>query len=663
MLDSAWMWWILAGLGGCAGVWLLWSGLLGDLSRGRRRCRGCWYDMTGIPRGEALSADGRSERTAPAGALEGMAASHQGATEAGAGAGVGEGASARASTFGSPGAAGWKCPECGRVAGRERDLYRARRRWGRVRGGVLAVLFAIGVVYGEQIKRLGWVRALPNWALVTAFEWSDHAAITDEVRVRVWYRAMSKKQLHRLSNWCVGRLEQSSDAEEMIRAAKMIGQIEYGSSAWWRRDNRLLAASICGERGIVAIRDALRHSDPQVRIAAMGAIGSCGKDARIATPVLMGLLADPDTKCRGMAAGILNSPGLFIGGTRGRAMTGDFTDFFALVGATSTDRDAMISLFRANLDHKNSIAQAASVDALACLGDHDAATRDKYFQLLKSAPDNVVERAVWALMDGEHDERLAGALDELFADPRRAYLACEAVAHWGAGEERFVAPLGHVIRELRGKRIPVGIDRIGVYIRLGGDKDEARAVVTESLGALVTSKYLHDSFGLIAALEDIRDAERLGLVGPATRVLIESLRSDSDPAVRAMMKVHDALDTPDRTAATRLMLEALKLEAEKPTRAGLGPVLARNFFTELAESDRIDIAVLTEALATGEYDENIILNTLVAMRSKAEAALPELRRLRDRAGPQAGLGLTGAIDAIELSVRFGVKRVGGGDRE
>lgn len=86
--------WLFVGAGWVsvlgAGVLLAWA-LFWDRPRGRRRCRKCWYDMSGAP--------------------------------------------------------GLRCPECGREARREGGLFRTRRRWGWA--GVATYLLVAGWCIGQ----------------------------------------------------------------------------------------------------------------------------------------------------------------------------------------------------------------------------------------------------------------------------------------------------------------------------------------------------------------------------------------------------------------------------------------------------------------------------------------------------------------------------------
>jgi hypothetical protein len=87
--------------------------MFGDRSRARR-CRGCWYEMEGVP--------------------------------------------------------GLRCPECGRKAKDEAVLTRRRRRWRLSGVGVLIVSIGSGLVhYGTAQRPNGWWSIAPNFMLVWAY--------------------------------------------------------------------------------------------------------------------------------------------------------------------------------------------------------------------------------------------------------------------------------------------------------------------------------------------------------------------------------------------------------------------------------------------------------------------------------------------------------------
>lgn len=111
--STDWPFWLAAALLGSLSLFILYRALFRDRSRGRRRCPKCWYDMSG--------------------------------------------------------ASGLVCPECGRDAKREKRLYRTRRRMRWVVVGVFLVLTSIGLWKTPVVRRDGWPRLVPTWALVVLF--------------------------------------------------------------------------------------------------------------------------------------------------------------------------------------------------------------------------------------------------------------------------------------------------------------------------------------------------------------------------------------------------------------------------------------------------------------------------------------------------------------
>lgn len=96
-----------------AGAALIAWGLLGDRSRGRRRCPRCWYDLDAVP----------------------------GAT----------------------------CPECGRAARNEREFHRTRRRWKLAILGLAVMAAGLAIAAVPAIRAGTWVRSVPTTALVWFF--------------------------------------------------------------------------------------------------------------------------------------------------------------------------------------------------------------------------------------------------------------------------------------------------------------------------------------------------------------------------------------------------------------------------------------------------------------------------------------------------------------
>lgn len=118
-----WAWWIGGAALAAAGVALVGWALLWDRLRGgsrRRRCPGCWYDMSGT--------------------------------------------------------AGLVCPECGRAARAERRLFRTRRRWGWAAAGAGAVLGGYAAWCGPRVRDEGWRWGFAPTTVLFAATWAHDPA-------------------------------------------------------------------------------------------------------------------------------------------------------------------------------------------------------------------------------------------------------------------------------------------------------------------------------------------------------------------------------------------------------------------------------------------------------------------------------------------------------
>lgn len=111
-------WYTTAALLGALGLYLLIQWLIGDRSKGRRRCPKCWYDMSATP--------------------------------------------------------GLTCPECGRTAPSDRRLYRTRRPPKVLIGAVLCLTTAYAAVIVPRAVRDGWRSAIPTTLLLLVVRDLDH---------------------------------------------------------------------------------------------------------------------------------------------------------------------------------------------------------------------------------------------------------------------------------------------------------------------------------------------------------------------------------------------------------------------------------------------------------------------------------------------------------
>ncbi len=125
------IWWIGGGVVAVLGLALLVWALIGDRSRGRKRCPKCWYDMSSAPRRE-----------------EGEFA-------------------------------GWVCPECGKRTTRERELGRTRRRKRWVVFATVLAILGIFAAAQPRVLKLRWWSVVPAFVLVplaTSIERSNPVA-------------------------------------------------------------------------------------------------------------------------------------------------------------------------------------------------------------------------------------------------------------------------------------------------------------------------------------------------------------------------------------------------------------------------------------------------------------------------------------------------------
>lgn len=118
---------VLIALGGAA---LLYWSLFHDRARGRRRCPKCWYDL-------------------------------------------------RAATT-------LTCPECGRTAQREGQLFKTRRRWRWAMVGVMLAAAGLVVPVVPKARRDGWPSVLPNTVLIITVPWPEWDAARDELKSRAY---------------------------------------------------------------------------------------------------------------------------------------------------------------------------------------------------------------------------------------------------------------------------------------------------------------------------------------------------------------------------------------------------------------------------------------------------------------------------------------------
>lgn len=113
---------IAAAMGAFTVSLLVWA-VRGDRSRGRRRCRRCWYDMTG--------------------------------------------------------STGLRCPECGHAHGHARNLYRPRRRWRLAIGSTAGLVVAAALAEWPRYQQGGATALVPTTVLIAGLGWLPDSLITE----------------------------------------------------------------------------------------------------------------------------------------------------------------------------------------------------------------------------------------------------------------------------------------------------------------------------------------------------------------------------------------------------------------------------------------------------------------------------------------------------
>ncbi|MDX2017629.1 MAG: hypothetical protein SFY95_08345 [Planctomycetota bacterium] len=132
--------WGVAGFGGL----LIVRALVGEPSRGRRRCPKCWYD---------LLIDSRT------------------------------------------------CSECGFTSELERAFYRARRRKGPALLGMAVLVLSYGVFVTPRVREGGWVGAVPTAVLIAGYEWWPAGILQGSVSGDSWTLLERFERADRHAEW------------------------------------------------------------------------------------------------------------------------------------------------------------------------------------------------------------------------------------------------------------------------------------------------------------------------------------------------------------------------------------------------------------------------------------------------------------------------------
>ncbi len=169
--------WAALGLGAVATAGLLAGALIGDRSRGRRRCPACWYDMSATP---------------PPGLV---------------------------------------CSECGHDAGRERRLFLSRRSR---RAIVLSFvpLLAGSALYGVWLRNQNtWASAMPTIVLIGASPWAGANDLGGEINTRMFVPSSHMYGAAEWERWLQTRasrlvLSVRSDPKSVLFHAELLKTIE-----------------------------------------------------------------------------------------------------------------------------------------------------------------------------------------------------------------------------------------------------------------------------------------------------------------------------------------------------------------------------------------------------------------------------------------------------
>ncbi len=212
------VWAIVASATGLAGLVLLIVALVGDRSRGRRRCPSCWYSMSGTP--------------------------------------------------------GLVCPECGRDARSERRLLRTRRRW---RLGALAILILLGsgggYAYHIAARDGAWA-LVPFTVGMHMLPWYEKVplGLSESLRGRLQEGPIREWQRRHL----YGRAGVILESPGASKDAKMLA-LRLIEGVSWRGGYNGSSTGEAGEAWPTLVA-ALDDAEPMVRKFSAGLLGTIGGD-------------------------------------------------------------------------------------------------------------------------------------------------------------------------------------------------------------------------------------------------------------------------------------------------------------------------------------------------------------------------------------------------
>ncbi len=260
---SAWAYGMTAAALALFGLGLSVWGLVGDRSRGRRRCPRCWYDMSGT-------------------------------------------------LLGMPSATVLRCPECGTDSPLQDLTVRTRRRWRWVRVGILLMVMAGVLSRAGDVQQYGPAALAPNLAVIGALPFMSRAdnAVFRELDARVEQGRMWHWQRRLLAGRLRWMLLHSPDSWSRREAAKSIWRLgddgEPAAMTLWQ------AVTTDGNLGVVGMtlvslesvrkpaglraqlaRCIRTDGRPGMRRAAIEVLTMCRAGAAQEAPAILAALHDP----------------------------------------------------------------------------------------------------------------------------------------------------------------------------------------------------------------------------------------------------------------------------------------------------------------------------------------------------------------------------------
>lgn len=550
-----WIWWSVGAVIGLGGMVLTLRAMFADRSRGRRRCFKCWYEMTGI---DSL-----------------------------------------------------RCPECGRVAKRERKLLRTRRHWRVAFLGVLILTIGGACFFGQRVHQEGWGKVTPTAAYIIGLPWMDTQSTFDELDRRVEEEQLARWETWLLVHRCIGQLGRDSSPDRLARTANTLGQVEMvgrriqAEGPW---ADATLASEVDCDGAIDALVSLFDHEDPKVQAAAVGAVGRFDEAAVSAFPALIGVMwRDDDARPFSEAWITLMTWGYFD-----PRFSGDPPPdgaFCQRLGECATDRDRAAQVFREGLAYSDVGTRALAVNGVALFGRNDDLGR---IASLADDPKSAVRIAVIrALSAFPYDNVVAGIIARGLHDPNIVVqrVAFKALGERGAEDagREFVDELEIGLRQRRDVWIEQGA---ATYVHLGGDPEVA-------IDALLDGLTIGRPIQLLIRL---RQLATLGVESDRARDRVEQVMRDGRGETKGFAAWAYAMLGGDPDVATSMVIDV---------RSG-SLVLGLDYPAAFAESERASLRVLIETLESDVPRRRALaVEMLGLVGADAAAALPTLRGLSD----------------------------------